>query len=72
MLGMSYIAYLNLELIVTFWVCGQYSGYKEKAPVSWEVSFMGNPESLGNIKSVEDNKKKNVVILSISSFPTRV
>lgn len=33
---------------------------------------MGNPEILGTIKSVENNKENNFVILSITSFPTTV
>lgn len=45
---------------------------KKKVQLSWEVSLMGNPEVLGNTKSVESNAKKNLVTLLITSFPTTV
>lgn len=51
---------------------GNMQDTKKKLQLSWEVSLMGNPEILRNIKSVENNKEKNLVILSITSFPTTV
>lgn len=51
---------------------GNMQDTKKKLQFSWEVSLMGNPEILRNIKSVKNNKEKNLVILSITSFPTTV
>lgn len=39
--GISYIAYLDLELIVTIWGHGQYAGYKKKGPVVLGGEFNG-------------------------------